>query len=149
MSAAACREKCVLANRLYSLFQPRVDTDGSLTGTVGSNLCLCSNTCNYNVTSEQMVSAVELVTIPNADCRANPDPASGKSNNTCTNDNLLSAEHYCVFDNVGEQTVTDVVDSSTYTPSRTLATYECTSGYAPRTGANTQMECQYANRRSF
>jgi hypothetical protein len=62
---------------------------------------------------------------------------------------LQSSDYYCVFDNVGPQTVTDVVDSSTYTPTRTVATYECTNGYGKKPGATEAMECQYHKRDSF
>lgn len=54
-----------------------------------------------------------------------------------------------MFDNVGTQTVADVVGARTNLPSRTVATYACTTGYAKKAGVAEQMECKYTNKRSF
>lgn len=78
-SAEACREECVKLNRMFSLYQPKADEDGSLTGVAGSHLCMCSNTCNYSELSVQLRTGSDLQTIGTSDCIPNPDPASGKS----------------------------------------------------------------------
>ena len=58
------------------------------TGTAGSNLCICSNSCNYASHSGRFEFGANILTILNGDCMANPDPASGKSNHTCVPANI-------------------------------------------------------------
>jgi hypothetical protein len=105
---------------MFTLYQPKPDTDGSLTGLSDSHLCMCSNACNYGEYSDQLRTGADLQTINTGDCMANPNIESGKSNHTCVQANIDSTEHYCVFDNVGEQTVADVVGARTNLPSRTV-----------------------------
>ncbi len=106
-------------------------------------MCMCSNSCNYAKLSNQMVDGSDILIIKNGDCQSNTDPASGKTNDTCTPSNLRNESYYCVFDNVADQTVADVLGATTTTPSRTKATYECTTGYEKPVGALSHMECQY------
>ena len=67
--------------------------------------------------------------------------SSENPRSTCAN--LANPAYYCAYDNVGNQTKTDVIGAGTYTPTDTTATFKCIGGYYKDPLSTVYGKCRY------